>query len=251
MAIKYRQNISIMKNHKSTPKSLLAKIGAACLVAIALSSCLKENKNTSYNPPVALVAVVQASPDQPTLDFFLESTKVNQNPIAYNSGVDYFQANAGKRTLNFYAAGTTTKAFSDTTTFQANYIYSVFLANKATSPELAILRDSISQPTTGNASIRFINLSPDAPSVDFAAKGASSVITARKAYKGFSSFAPITGNTSYTFQVLQTGTNTVLASMPAITLQSGTVYTFWFTGLATPINTTDGLSLNIMTNASY
>jgi Domain of unknown function (DUF4397) len=240
----------IMKTHKTTPKSLLAKIGAACLISIALSSCLKDN-NTYYNPPVALVSVIQASPDEPALDFFLESTKVNLSSIAYNSGVDYFKANAGKRTLNFYATGTTTKAFSDTATFQANYIYSVFLANKATSPELVILRDSISQPTGNNASIRFINLSPDAPAVDFAIKGASTVITSKKAYKGFSSFTSIAGNSSYTFQVLQSGTNTVLTSMAPITLQAGSVYTFWFTGLATPTNATDGLSLNIMTNASY
>jgi len=240
-----------MKIYKNAYKSLSAKIGAACLISIALSSCLKDNNNTYYNPPVALVAVVQASPDEPNLDFFLESTKVNQNPITYNSGVDYFKANAGKRTLNFYATGTTTKAYSDTATFQANYIYSVFLANKATSTELVILRDSISQPSGSNASIRFVNLSPDAPAVDFAVKGASSVITAKKSYKGFSSFVPIAGNASYTFQVLQTGTSNVLASMPAVTLQAGSVYTFWFTGLATPINTTDGLSLNIMNNASY
>jgi hypothetical protein len=238
-----------MKTYNS--KSLFAKIGAAGLIAIALSSCLKTNNNTYYNPPVALVTVVQASPDQPNLDFFLESTKVNQTPIAYNSGIDYFKANAGKRTLNFYTTGTTTKAFSDTATFQPNYIYSVFLANKATSPELVILRDSISQPTGNNASIRFIDLSPDAPAVDFAVKGGTSVITPRKSYKGFSSFAPIAGNNSYTFQVLQTGTSTVLASMPPITIQAGSVYTFWFTGLATPTNTTDGLSLNIMNNATY
>jgi hypothetical protein len=239
-----------MKIYKNAPKNLFAKIGAACLISIALSSCLKDN-NTYYNPPVALVTVVQASPDEPNLDFFLESTKVNQNPITYNSGVDYFKAYAGKRTLNFYTTGTTTKIFSDTATFKQNYIYSVFLANKATSPELVILRDSISQPSGNNASIRFINLSPDAPSVDFAVKGGSSVITANKAYKGFSSFAPIAGNNSYTFQVLQTGTNTVLASLPSTTLQAGSVYTFWFTGLATPTNTTDGLSLNIMSNATY
>jgi Domain of unknown function (DUF4397) len=232
-------------------KSLFANIGAACLISIALSSCLKENTNTNYNPPVALVTVVQASPDEPSLDFFLDATKVNQAPITFNNGVDYFQAYSGKRNAIFYATGTTTKVFSDTVTFQPNYIYSLFLANKATTPEMVVLRDSISQPTGNNASIRFINLSPDAPAVDFTVKGATSVITANKAYKGFSSFAPIAGNASYTFQVLQTGTSTVLTSMPPITLQAGSVYTFWFSGLATPTNATDGLSLNIMTNASY
>jgi len=230
-------------------KNLFTKIGGLCLIAIALSSCLKDN-NTYYNPPVALVTVVQAAPDQPSIDFYLDGNKVNQTPVVYGGGIDYFKAYAGKRNAIFYSTGTSTKIFSDTVNLNPNYVYSLFLANKPSSLELVMLTDSISQPTSNNANIRFVNLSPDAPAVDLGVKGSAAIIT-NKAYKGYSSFLPILGNTNYTFEVRQAGTNTVLATLPAQNISSGSVYTIYFYGLATPTNSGDGLTVNIMNNASY
>src|SRR6202012_652760 len=106
-------------------------------------------------------------------------------------------------------------------------------------------RDTINRPADGKASIRFVNLSPDAPSVDLAIQGGAVLIT-NKAYKGYSTFVPETGNTSYNFEVRQHGTNTVLATLSNISLNSSYVYTIWLGGLATPLNATDKLSLNII-----
>jgi hypothetical protein len=239
-----------MKIYSNVQKKSLFRIALVCLMPVALSSCLKTNNSSYYNPPVALVTLIQASPDEPSLDFYLDNDKVNGVSLGYGSTIDYFRAYARQRNANFFITGTMNRVFTDTITFLPNYIYSVFLANKASSPELVKIVDTLSQPATGKASIRFVNVSPDAPAVDLVVKGGA-VVVSNKSYKGHSSFVPITGETTYTFEVHQAGTATVLATLPTTTLKAGFVYTIWLQGLATPTNGTDGLSANIMTNAFY
>jgi len=102
-------------------------------------------------PPVALVSFTQASPDQPAINFYLNANRVNGYPLSYGGNLDYFQAFAGKRTANFYNAGTSNTILSDTVTFNQNAIYSLFLAGNAAQPELVVLKDTLSRPAAGKA----------------------------------------------------------------------------------------------------
>jgi hypothetical protein len=238
-----------MKIYKNASKKWLAIVGALGLLSVSLSSCLKTN-NDNYNPPVALVTFIQASPDEPPLDFYLDNDKINVDPINYGDHFDYFRAYAGTRTANFYTNGTMTKIFASSIQLNQNSNYSLFLANKATQPEIVLLTDTINQPAAGNASIRFADLSPDAPAVDLAVQGGS-VLVSNKSYKGYSTFIPLHGNTTYTFQVRQAGTNTVLATLLNVFLNSGSVYTIWFHGLSAATTQTDQLSAGIYTNAYF
>ena len=155
-----------------------------------------------------MVTFIQASPNEPQLDFYLNSNKINLDPINYGDHFDYFRAYAGSRTANFYSTGSMNKILSSTIQLNQNTNYSLFLANKATQPEIVLLTDTINQPASGNASIRFVNLSPDAPAADLAIQSGS-VLVSNKSYKGYSPFIPIQGDKNYIFQVRQAGTNTV------------------------------------------
>lgn len=238
-----------MKIYKNTPTKTCATIGVLCLLSVLLSSCLKDH-NQPYNPPVAYVTFIQASPDEAPLDFLLDNNRVNLNPVNYGDNIDYFRAYTGKRTASFYNHVTGNKLLSDTVTFDADIAYSMFLANVPTKPEIVLLKDSVSRPAGNNAAIRFVNLSPDATSVDLAVQGAAPIVS-NKAYKGFSSFIPITGDKNYTLQVLQHGTNTVLATLSNVPLNTSVVYTLWFHGLAAGTTTTDKLALDYVINAYY
>jgi hypothetical protein len=238
-----------MKISKNFTKKRMAGLGAVCLLSVLLSSCLK-NKNDYYAPPVAYVSFVQASPDEPALDFYLNNNKVNSVPLIYGENIDYFRAYTGTRTVNIYNQGSMSKIFSDTIHLNQDVAYSLFLANTAAHPEIVLLTDSLSRPASGQASIRFVNLSPDAPAVDLAVKDSVALVS-NKAYKGSSSFLPVQGNKSYTFEVRQHGTSTVLATLANVTLNTGVVYTIWFHGLASSSNTNDKLSADIITNAYY
>lgn len=238
-----------MKIYKNSSKRWIARLGAVCLLSLFLSSCLKDTNNY-YAPPVAYLSFIQASPDQPPMDFYLNNNKVNWDPLNYGNEIDYIRAYTGTRTANFYNQNSATKIFSDTIHLNANVAYSLFLANTTAHPELVLLTDSLSQPSSGNAGIRFVNVSPDAPAVDLAVQGGSVLVT-NKSYKGSSSFLPILGGKSYVFEVRQKGTSTVLATLGSVNLNVGQVYTIWFHGLATPTNATDKLAADIITNAYY
>jgi hypothetical protein len=238
-----------MKTYKNFTKRWIAELVAVCLLSVLFSSCLKSH-NDYYVPPVAYVSFIQASPGEPALDFYLNANKVNLAPLLYGNEIDYFRAYTGTRTVNFYNQGSMSKIISDTIHLNPDVAYSLFLANTAAHPEIVLLTDSISKPASGKASIRFVNVSPDAPAVDLAVKDSTAIVS-NKAFKGYSSFLPIQGNNSYTFEVRQQGTATVLATLANVTLNSGLVYTIWFHGLAGSAGTTDKLSADIITNAYY
>jgi len=229
----------------------MIRIGVIGLFSILLTSCLKEFKSPDSTPPTALLAFVQASPDQPPLDFYLNNNKVNAGSLYYGNNINYVSAYAGTRTANFYAFGTTTGIFSGTITLNPNTAYSLFLANKTPNTEIVLLTDTLNAPATGMATVRFINLCPDAPaSASLAIQGAQTLAT-NVPYKGYTTFMPLNGKTSYTFEVRQGTTNTVLATLPNVTLAEGSVYTIWFGGLTASTNSTDKLSLNLVTNAFF
>ena len=235
-----------MKKFQQILKRRVGIIGMICLLAVLLSSCLKDNNNYVIQP-AALVTVINASPDSQPLDFFMNQNKVNSFPIAYSNGLDYFRAYPGSRTANFYVAGTQQKVISDTITLQVNKYYSIFLSNHVSKPDVVFLTDSITTPAAGMASIRFVNLSPDAPAVDLGIQGGA-VLISNKSYKGFSLFVPVQGDNTYTLEIRQAGTSTVLASIANKTLHSGAVYTVWLQGFATATDQTK-LAAQIQTNA--
>jgi hypothetical protein len=238
-----------MKTYKKFSKKLLVGICAGCLISFLLTSCLKTD-NSTYNPPTALLSFIQASPDESPLDFYLNSNKVNLGSLYFGDNIDYVSAFAGARTAYFYNSGTTTPILSTPITLNQGTAYSLFLTGKSTSPGVLLLTDTLNKPSTSNASVRFVDLSPDAPAVDLAVQGGA-VLAPNKSYKGYSSFVPLPAQSNYTFVVRQAGTSTVLATLSNVPMVSGTVYTIWFGGLVASTNNNDKLSANIITNAYY
>jgi hypothetical protein len=206
-------------------------IGMVCLLAATFSACLKHSDNNDIaNTPAALVSVINTSPNSPSQDFYLDNNRANISPIVYGDGLDYIRAYTGKRTAAFYATGTSTKTKSDTVTLKADKYYSVYLSNVAATPDIMIVQDNIVQPASDKATIRFVDLSADAPVVDFAIKGGA-VLASNKTYKSITDFTPVAGNTTYTLEIRQAGTATVLTSITGVTLRAGSIYTVWLQGV--------------------
>jgi hypothetical protein len=237
-----------MKNYLKLAKRSVAAIGVAALLSL-FSSCLKENSNYTP-PPVALVSVFDASTSLPALDVDFNNNKVNWNPVTYGTGLSYVQAYTGLRTFNFYAYGENGLLFSDTATLKVNYVYSIFLTGTTAKTDFVILNDNINQPAANSASVRFVDLSPDAPAVDLVL--ADTVRASAIAYKGASQFVSIPGGKVYNLQVKQAGTNTVLATLNNISLNTNYVYTIMLTGLASGTTSNNSqLAVNYVINANF
>ena len=238
-----------MKLYSNQLNRWTALLGIGCFLLLFIS-CLK-SKNDYTPPPAGYVTFFQAAPDEQPIDLYFNSNKVNLAPLQYGDGIDYFKAFPGLRTVNIYNSNTHTLLFSDTATIRPNIAYSLFLiANAAQQLGLFFLTDSISQPAAGKATLRFINVSPDAPAVDLAVKDSAAFVV-NKGFKGFSSFIPKTGGQTYNFEIRQHGTNTVLTTLSGVALNSGLVYTIWLHGLANTAIDGDKLTASIVTNAYY
>jgi hypothetical protein len=231
---------------KQTSRSKAAGIGFVALLCLLQFSCLKD-KNNYVQVPTALLMVTQASPDAPAEALFLDNNRVNNPPFNYNDYIGYFNAYTGKRNviLNDYSSGA--RIASDTINLKNNIAYSLFLSNTSTHPDFTLLTDSLAQPASGMATVRLVNVSPDAGNVDLFTN--STALITNKAYKGSSAFKPVTGNTTYIFEIRKAGTNTVLTKDTA-ELKTGSVYTIWLHGLAAGSGAKK-LSAGILKNAYY
>jgi len=223
-------------------------MGLVCVIALSMTSCLKDNDDNYVAPQAAAVSIVNALPGSQPVDVYFDQNLATPYAINYGNGQDYVRAYTGKRTITFYT-GIQQKLKSDTTTFLANKFYTTYLTGTSASPELVVVKDTLAQPAAGKASIRLVNVSPDAPAINLVIRNGATLASSR-AYKGVSSFVPVQGNTTYTFDVVQTGTSTVLASIADVNLKNNAVYTVWLRGLATATDA-NKLTAGIQINAYY
>jgi hypothetical protein len=240
-----------MKSIKQNIKRWPVVLGVVCSVAIALSSCVKNNNNNTPVKPTSALAFVDASVDAPALDFYLSGQMVNLNPITPGNYFTYFNAYSGKVAATFYQTATTTLVAKDSITLAANHGYTLFLANVVAHPDFILTKDSLIAPASGAISVRLVNASPDAGAVDLVVKGASSSIVTYTNYKSVSGFTSATVNLSDSLQVRQSGTSTILATVPASHFTSGSVFTVWLYGLANTTVATQKLKAGIMQNGYF
>lgn len=225
----------------------IAGIALAAVFCLLQLSCVKDHNNY-VAPPTALLMVAQASPDAPAEAIFLNNNRVNNIAFNYNDVVGYFNAYTGSRTVILYNFISGTKIAADTIELKDKTAYSLFLSNTAAHPNFTLLTDSLAQPAAGMATIRFVNVSPDAGAADLVAN--STALVVNKAYRGASQFKPVTGGATYKFEIRKNGTNTILATLDNINIKTGSVYTVWLHGLAAGSGNSK-LSADIVKNAFY
>jgi len=239
-----------MKTSTKNRKSILAFIFILGLPVLLFTSCVKQATNTYTSTPVAGLAFIQASPDQPSVDLFVNNSRYNTTPIPYGTSYSYLTINAGKIPIAVYNDATMKAIVADTIQFDKNIPYSLFLVNTVSHPQLFVLADTLVKPATGDAGIRFINLSPDAPAVDLVIKDGAA-LASNMSFKQHSVFSPLLGNTLYTLEVHAAGTSTVLATIPSFKYQAGYVYTIWFHGLAAGTTNSNKLAADVFLNGYF
>ena len=83
---------------------------------------------------------------------------------------------------------------------------------------------------TGQAMVRVVHASPDAPAVDIAVKGGP-VLFPNVAFKGASQFTPVNAGT-YDLEVRLAGKTDVALAVPGVALKDGDIVTIFAMGLA-------------------
>lgn len=177
----------------------------------------------------ARAMVIHASPDAPGVDLLLDDAVAGTN-LEFADNTGYLDIPAGMRNVKVNVSGTSTTAIEADLDFVPNAYYSIFAVNEVASIEPLVYEDDLSIPDAGNAHVRFIHLSPDAPAVDITTTDGS-IVFGDIEFKENTEFTPLPAN-SYDLQVRLAGTDTIVLSLPGIELVDGNIYTVFAKGFA-------------------
>jgi hypothetical protein len=123
--------------------------------------------------------------------------------------------------------------------------YSLFVIDRLSSIEPLIVRDSAASPAAGNAMVRFVNLSPDAASINVT-DGEGNALFQNAAFKSVAAFKE-TSEGEYSFAVKDAVSGGQLLTADDIQLAAGRYYTIILRGFANPpAGNTNVLSLEIL-----
>lgn len=228
------------KNYFSNTTKLILSLLA---ITLTISACKKDFNNNPIE--AAGIGFIHASPGTAALDFFLDNQKINS--FTYTKDLGYYTAYPGIRLLGVAKKDSSKYLTSATATLKAGLFYSVFVVDTLKSTKLLVVEDDLKTPETDKAKIRFINLSPGSAALDLAIEGKETALFTAKAFKEFTPFTTIDPAESYSFQVTESGNRAIKATLPAIKIEKGKIYTIWAKGLKSATDST-AFGLKIMTN---
>jgi hypothetical protein len=170
----------------------------------------------------ARVRAVHASYDAGPVDILVDNVEV-LGDVPFKAASGYLEVPAGDRNVKVNAANTTTTVIDVTPTLERGMDYTMLavgtLSPNTLEPLLAL--DDNSDPTSGNAKVRVIQASPDAPAVDILVDDV--VVLSGVPYKAISGYLEVAAG-AHNIKVNATGTSTTVIDVTP-TLTDGTIYT--------------------------
>lgn len=231
---------------KST-KGLLCLVVAGSL--LLLSSCLK-NDNNNLSVQASGMALINAAPGSPALDFYSEDTRNNlPTQFAYDTVLSYWGAYPGFRVFGVTLHNSNQFLGSKQFYLKPGNAYSLFVTDTIGAIKLVCLDDSldVKDSTTGN--IRFANMSADAPALNLILKSTKTTTIKDIAYSKASDFGTIDPATNYTLQLVEASSGQVLVSKSNIKIEKGHIYTVWAKGIYKGKVAATKLDIGIMENS--
>lgn len=172
----------------------------------------------------ARVRVIHASPDAPAVDVFVDGTAALEG-VTFPAISDYLDVPAGEHTFAVAPAGQgeTAAVIETTQTLAAGQAYTIAAVGLLANIEGQVYQDNLSAPAAGNAHVRVIHASPDAPAVAVRVAGGDTLIPSL-AFPEASDYLPVPAG-SYDLQVTPASDlNTAVLDLAGTTLEAGTIY---------------------------
>jgi hypothetical protein len=131
---------------------------------VMVLGCNKKNDNP---PNTAEVAFVNGCAGTTGLDAKVNNIVVpGATNISFMGNTGYKPVTAGSSiNIAYYLTNLGTPATSQTTTLTVGTSYTAFAGGLITSPSFLLTTDNLAAPSSGNAKVRFVNLSPDSAGI--------------------------------------------------------------------------------------
>jgi hypothetical protein len=204
------------------------------LLVAALATVFAAVQPATAQSSQGRVRVMHASPDAPAVDIFVDGAKA-VTALAFPDNTGYVSLPAGPHNVKVFVSpsdGTGTPVLEANLNIAANTDYTVLAVGRVGDNSLALLplQDNNAAPAAGNAHVRLIHASPDAPAVDVLVAGTTTKVFSNVAFKATGDYTPVPAGT-YNLQVNAAGTDTKALDIPGVQLQARTVYTVVAVGL--------------------
>jgi len=150
-------------------------------------------------------------------------------PSKYVQITDYHSVVPGEYNVKVFLTGETTNPVVDID-LQVTEDEPTTIVTVGTMPQVSLLPviQTLKGPTPGQAMVRFVHLSPDAPLVDITLLDGTTLFT-KVEYQEMSDYLAVTEGT-YDFQVHPSGIDTVILDIPEVNIKSGQLYTVYALG---------------------
>lgn len=173
------------------------------------------------------VNVVNATIGLPQMGFFIGKSKVQGDLLKYTDESGYFITFPGARDFDVIADGISDYILKTSFTFKQNTYHTIFIVGENSSVSGFLTDDDLSNPPSGKAKVRFVNVSPDSGGLFLGLKNSTTVFP-EQSFKSASQFITLDPGV-YDLQI-KTGTGTVLVEKN-VTVVAGSIYTAWAKGL--------------------
>ena len=211
-------------------------IWLVALVAIAASAALVTfDPSQAQSPTTGRVRVMHASADTPAVDIFVDGQKAVTG-LAFPKDTGYVALPAGSHDVKVFVSpsdGSGTPALQASLQIAAGKDYTVLAIGEVTKNtlELLPLEDNNALPAAGQAHVRLVHASPDAPPVDVVVAGTATKVFSNVAYKGAGAYTPVPVGT-YNLDVQVSASGQTVKSVTGLALGERGVYTVVATGPA-------------------
>jgi hypothetical protein len=177
----------------------------------------------------ACIDVVHASPDAPLVDIYVDGA-LALSGLGYGWHSGWVPVPAGEHHIQVTATGQApdTAVIDTTVTVESGMAYQIAATGLLANITPQIYPVDVSPIAEGNARVRVVHTSPDAPAVDVAVTGGD-VLISNLAFPNASDALEVPAGT-YDLEVRPTGTTDVALALPGTTFDANTVYDIYAIG---------------------
>lgn len=221
----------MIRNLSFSPRIAIAAVAAAAALAFGFASL----PSASADEHEGRVRIMHASPDTPAVDIF-----VNDEPavtaLAFPDNTGYINLPEGTYNVKVFVSpsdGSGDPALEADLEVAAGTDYTVLATGLVGDGTLGLLPlvDNNTTPAAGNAHVRLIHASPDAPAVDVLVAGTTTKVFENVPFNSAQGPNPVPAGT-YDLEVSVNPDGPVVLPIDGIALADQTVYTVVAVGLA-------------------
>lgn len=240
------QQINMM-NVKSFAKKNFKSLATVALLAgtMGLTSCMDDNDPIVY-PDAGFVSIYNGAPSNAGVIVYADQNRVNDFPLKYSDVLPYKNFFPGNRQFKFSESNSLTSLLEKNFEIKVDSVYSIFMIENAGVLDAFLVDDDWAEPTSKEAQIRMVNLSPDAGAVSLVVDAVVAPVFSDIAFKSNSVFKSLATKT-YNLKVVSS-TGETLASASNIELKGNRVYTLVVRGYKQSTENSKKLDLQLITN---